>query len=146
MIVSIHDSHPRGFLSFDLLQILEAITAQVRQYSWIVTDAEVVTHAGCTGELLPIGRVLSFAELVHHARHVRQTIEGEVLGWPAASLIAPNLELISRILEFPRSQARVAIRAVDSCFFEVITKDPPIIDLIRQRFRDVRVQDPRNYF
>ena len=139
-IVSIHDMDPRGFLSFDLLQILEAIEESVREYAWVVSEIE------CTGQPVPIETVLSFVQLVEHAARAQQIIDGTIVGCPASYLAAADLEWITRIADFPRTQARVAILAVDSSYFDVIAKDLRIIELIRQSFRDVRVQDPRNYF
>jgi hypothetical protein len=139
-VVSIHDMDQRGFLSFDLLQILRAIEQAVREYSWIVTDME------CTGEPAPTRTILSFNQLADYAQRVEQTINGAVVGVPPGDLAEVDLETVTRISDFPRSRARVAILAVDSSYFEVIAKDPVVITLIQQTFREVRAEDPRHYF
>jgi hypothetical protein len=139
-IVSIHDLDQRGVLSFDLVHVLLAIEGAVREYEWIVSDIE------CIGEPIPAGIVLSFCQLVDYARGVQQTINGSICGFPNRNRVPLDLESIARIMDFPRSPARIAILAVDSTFFEVLSKDLIIIDELRKAFGDVRDQDPRNYF
>lgn len=139
-IVSIHDVGPKGFLSFDLVQILMAMQQSVRQCSWIVSDFE------CTGEPVPTRTIFSFNQLANYAQSVGQTIECTVVGVPPCDLAGTDLETVTRISDFPTSRARVAILAVDSSYFEVISKDSVVITQIQQAFREVRVEDPRRYF
>jgi hypothetical protein len=139
-IVSIHDMDPRGFLSFDLLQILESIQKSALQYVWIVRQIE------CTGEPIPTGTVLSFEQLADHALRAGQTINGTVVGCAPGSFTVGDLESVTQIAGFPKTQATVAILAVDSSYFEVFAKDQSIIDQVRLAFHDVRMQDPRDYF
>ena len=139
-IVSVHDVDPVGILAFDLRQILEALEESVRGYSWVAEWFD------STGECISTGIVLSFDQLIHHARRVGQTIDCTIFGCPSDDLTAADLESITEILDFPKTKARVVILAVDGCYFELIAKDMPIIDQIRQAFRDVRDRDTSGYF
>jgi len=139
-VVSIHDKSSAGYLSFDLLQILEAIGDLVRGYVWLVIDMD------CVGPPIAPKTVFTFDQFITLARQVDQTIDATIVGLPAAYLASTDLQSLGRIRDFPKEPARIAILAVDSSYFDVITKDPSIADRIRTVFLDVRDQDPRNYF
>jgi hypothetical protein len=139
-VVSIHDMTPKGFLSFDLVQIVEALRNEVQNYFWIVEDIE------CTDRMPATGVVLSFQELVDLVNKVGQTINATILGYASMDHATQEQRAGTRLRDFPKSLTRVAILAVDSSYFEVFSKDSRITDLIRRAFHDVRVEDPKAYF
>lgn len=138
-IVSIHDMDPRGFLAFDLADVLKACTT-AQEYDWVVVDIE------CTGSPIPSGVVMSSRTLLEHCRRAGQTITATVMAFPNAASAPVGAVPAMALTDFPRSQARVAILAIDSSHFEVLSKDPDVIDQVRHAFRDVRGADPSQYF
>lgn len=139
-VLSIHDTDEPGCLSFDLVDILQAIEVSVQQYVWLVAEIE------CTGASVPTRTVISFEQLIQHARHIGQMINGAIVGWPANAILGGDFDLMTQIRHFPGSQAMIAIVAVDSSFFEIVSKDQFIVKQIENAFHDVRTEDPTHYF
>jgi hypothetical protein len=139
-IVSIHDGDTRGFLSFDLCQVLESIGDLVAEYSWVVTGAD------CVGLAITEGTFLSTADLLSQSRGLTQMIDGIVMGLPTERLTMVSVEQIVQLEHFPTLPTMIAIVAVDSTFYEVISKRAIIIERIKARFADVRDCNPADYF
>jgi hypothetical protein len=129
LVATIHDMEPRGFLAFDLIDILNCFGSTIHGYEWTVTGLD------CTGteaQLLcdqlekagELGAHLTTEELQTAARNFGQTIEGTFVGVPAQGI-----------------KDQVVIRAVDSSYFEVTTRDPQKLAALQTCFKDVRRRD-----
>lgn len=139
-VVSIHDKDARNVLSFDVLEILEAIEQSARDHWWVVGELE------CIGDPPPCGTVLSFDHVVRCFQRVEQTIDGVIVAGPPSAFASANIVTVARLGDFPSTQNRLAIVAVDSSYFDVASKDAGVVEQLRRKFRDVRDIDPRDYF
>ena len=139
-VVSIHDKAAQGYLAFDLNEILICLGDSAKDYHWLVADVE------CSGEAPPTGVLMPTEELLHRAEKFVQTISGLIVGLPNGGYSAQEVLSISEIRQFPASRACIAILAVDSSFFEILTKDYDHVRLLKNCFQDVRQEDPNMHF
>jgi len=119
--VEIHDMHPRGYLAFDLQDILFCLRDEVIARTWKAEGVE------CTGQATPDfalieenSNVLSGSRLIELSQQVKQIIWGTFTGR------LPNEEAGS-----------IVIKAIDSSFWEVFASNENIAKL-RPRFNDIR--------
>ena len=153
-VVSVHDMRPGGDgLSFDTRDVLLCLGSEIHNYVWALMDLD------CTGEeaqafcdAVQASRrskhalVVSRDELIAAFNKIEQTIDATIIGIPQRVYTPKVLEAISDLSLFPQSPAELIIRAVDSSFFEVITKNHDHVDALKKCFKDVRDEDPSNYF
>ncbi|MEQ9490537.1 MAG: hypothetical protein RIM72_16250 [Alphaproteobacteria bacterium] len=123
--VEIRDKDPRGFLSFDLEQILECLGDAALRRVWRCT------HLECSGEGADALELASEAidpvdgeRLLQLARSVLQVIDGEFAGYLPGQL-----------------HVSLRISAIDSSLWEVFGDDVTL-NRIRAAFKDVRPIDP----
>jgi len=119
--VEIHDCHRRGYLAFDLKDILRALGQDAKERVWRVEQLE------CTGEATPeleqieaASTAVTGEELLALAERTNQIIEGTFLG---------------RLTSENRDSLR--IHAVDSTLWEVFG-DERCLSHIRDSFLYVR--------
>lgn len=153
-VVSVHDMAPRGFLGFDVKDILACLGPGIHDCSWLISNQDDLE---CTGEgrkpLLDAvegspapGLVVSAAELAAFFEDTQQTIDGTIVGISKNSFSSKDLEALGEIERFPETEAQIIIRAVDSSFFEIMTKNPNDIKALKKRFKDVREEAPHKFF
>ena len=119
--LEIHDMHPRGFLGFDLKDVLRCLGKDATDRIWRCVNLEVTGEA--TRELEAVeetGEVLTGERLMSLAERTNQVIWGDFLGR------RPGEETES-----------LRISAIDSSFWEVFG-DEGCLDKVRAAFRDVR--------
>jgi hypothetical protein len=136
--VSIHDMHPNHFLSVDLKDILGCLH-DIADFVWVAKDFE------STSDVFECRMPYTTSELLAALERSGQTINGTILGTPQESVMGSNLETVSDILQFRTSPAQVAILAVDSSYFDVLTKNQAHIEQLTRRFADIRLEDPAEY-
>jgi hypothetical protein len=150
-VVSIHDMAPQGYLSFDVKDILHCLGPGIHDYSWVITELD------CTGkEAQPLcdaversrgqGLMISADELLPASHKFFQTIDATLIGVPKKVYNSQELKGTCDIGSFPEAPAQVVIRAVDSSYFEVITKNYNHVQLVKKCFQDVRDEDIQEYF
>jgi hypothetical protein len=153
-VVTIHDMRPQGHqLSFDTKEVLVCLGPGIHSYLWAITDLD------CTGEeaqpfcdAVEKGRrsgqalLISWDELFAACQKFGQTVEATIIGSPQKAYTTKVLDVVSDLSLFPKSGAELIIRAIDSSFFEVITKRYAHVESLKKCFRDVREEDPTNYF
>jgi hypothetical protein len=139
-VVSIHDKDPRGVLSFDFGEILTSIREFVENFAWVVCSLE------STGGAVRLRTPLQTLGLLNELAGSGQSIDGSIVGVNGTSLNGEALAAVSDLARFPTNEARIALLAIDSSYFEVLAKDREIIEAVRGAFRDVRVEDPIKYF
>ena len=122
LAVTIHDLHERGFLAFDLIDILRLAESETRASIWECRGVECVGKLADELHSVPdaAGRI-SGSELLRLAEGVHQVIDGTFKAYRG--------EEISEWLE---------IQAVDSTMYVVVTGDNELVGRIREWFRDVR--------
>lgn len=152
-VLMIKDLDPRGCLGFDLLDVLEGMGAGVaRSFRWLVTDfdptGDETAHALASRVTAarPMGVVLSGDELLALARRTAQTIDATAVAFQDESALNASIEPFFSIGEFPESDAAHVVRAIDSSYFEVYTKDERVAEALRRRFHDVTDENPDQYF
>jgi hypothetical protein len=141
--LTIKDFAPQGFLSFDVKDILPCLGPDVHRYSWIVTELDATgpeTEALCrrVAECPAQGIVLSSDEFLSASQKIHQTLDGTFIGVPWQAYDPQELDVLVDLDRFPENTAEVVIRAVDSSWFEVMTKNPAHVAAIKARFRDVQ--------
>jgi len=153
-VVSIHDRDPQGYrLSFDMKEVLGCLAASIRDYTWVMTDLD------CTGENAQSlceaveksrkrneALLLSWNEFLSACQNFGQTLDATVIGIPQEKVTAKGLEDIKDLSRFPRDSAELVIRVIDSSFFEVITKNYDHVEALKDCFKDVRAEEPANFF
>jgi hypothetical protein len=72
-------------------------------------------------------------------------IDATIMAAPVQSVTTADLETVTDIFKFRTSRAQLAISAVDSSCFDVLTKNPSHIEQLKKRFADVRWKDPAMY-
>jgi hypothetical protein len=153
-VVTIHDKEPeRQLLAFDTKEVLLCLGSSIHNFVWIIADldctggeaqslCDAVEESRRSGTAL----VVSWNELIAASQKFDQTLDGTILGIPQNADIAKLSTVISDFSLFPRSPVALVIRAVDSSYFEVITKNYHHVELLKKCFRDVREEDSNSYF
>jgi hypothetical protein len=119
--VEIHDMHPRGYLSFDLKDILRSLHDEVVQRVWKVDSVESTGDATRRLEYLSeSGDTISGLELIDLAEHTNQVIWGTFRGD-----------------ELGASSSKLTIKAIDSTLWEVFG-DTASLRKLQASFQDVR--------
>lgn len=118
-ILTISDIAPEtSSLAFDLHDVLDAIGAEVLASSWSVRNVECVgIGSGALHAVAETDRRISGAELLRLAHGVDQVIDGEFRGFEAGFL-----------------QPWIAIYAVDSSAYDVVTDRSAVVAVLRARF------------
>lgn len=127
--VAIHDGTgpgEPGYLTFDLLQLIEALGTRARAARWrvlvsprYVSDADVAAFDSASDGP---GPWISGEQLLAQAREIHQVIDGEFQAFDPSDVSSPWLVL----------------RAVDSSWWEVHSDDPGVEAALRSAFRDIR--------
>jgi hypothetical protein len=148
-VVSVHPD-PAEPLAVDLKDLLAAFAPHLDQWIWCVRNLDWLGQDAekLCGEVEaagPAGLWISSQDLRQQAGGVHQTIEGEFLAFPRGidpgTVDAAELNLAT----FSWNRAELGIVAVDGGFFDVLVKDPALLRCLKG-FRDVRAEDPGNYF
>lgn len=124
--VTISDTDSRGFLSFDLRDILRLLGSRGLASMWHVRGVECIggEAADALHRVSDSGELLDGSRLESLARDITQVIDGEFSG------------------RLPDSQdVWIVIRAVDSSAFDVLTDDESILHALIGHF--ARVDDLR---
>ncbi len=150
-ILSIHDMAPQGFLAFDLKEVLVCLGSAVQDYVWLITELDCLGEGAqrlCeqVSRASGVGVVWTGLELLAASAMFSQTINATLIGVPKETNASENLSDLGHVELFPESRAEVIIRAVDSSFFEVMTKNPDHVQALQARFKDVRVEETEKYF
>ncbi len=151
-IVSVHDVTPYGYLAFDVAEMLDALGPSVDDYIWEVTNldctgGEMASLCGAVEDAKGRGGVrLSTFELRQAARDFGQTVDGTFIAIPRGQYSDEDLRAMLDLARFPETQAQVVVQAVDSTMFEVLTKDYDHVRLLKEKFIDVRDEEPVRYF
>jgi hypothetical protein len=139
-VLSIHDRTPQGLLAFDLVDILECLKETMLSHTWIAFDLDFLG-----GPFVTEGESLTTSALLARARSVAQTIDGTFLAYQDGPV--PGLQNSMWDCDhFPRSNASLAVLAVDATLFEVYTKNDLHSPLLKSRFSDVKEENPEPYF
>jgi hypothetical protein len=155
-IVSIHDRDPQGRLAFDLREVLAALGPSVEHLMWAVTawdaigegDQSLDTELQEARERDLKAIWLSGKVLLSVAERITQTIDATLIAAPMDVLGASSTEELNAVLDvahLPETRAQLVIEAVDSAFFEVMTKHRKQVRALKSRFKDVRDGDPERY-
>ena len=150
-ILSIHDQSPDGFLSFDLKDILLCLGPSIRDYSWLITELDCVgedTEGICetVEKNKKKGLNISAEGLIEVSQRIRQTIDATIIGTRTKEDLESLRNGFRDLEHFPQDRTEVIIRAIDSSFFEVITKNPEHVHRLEECFKNIREENPKNYF
>jgi hypothetical protein len=138
-VLSIHDRDPRGFLAFDLRDILECLLPTIASYTWVAFDLNFSGPSFITE-----GELLATNALLEASRKTAQTIDGHFVAYDER--VDEATVMADRSRSFPQSRAVLEVVAVDSTLFDVLTKKAADVDLIKSRFSDVREEDTSQYW
>jgi len=131
-VLRIHDLKD-GILSVDLYRVLNLLRPRSTEARWMVaavravhTEQEWFDATGVGGKALDAvankGLPLSGRELSELAQRTAQVIWGEFTAALPDALHTPWL----------------TVRAIDSSFYEIITSDESVLEIIVSTFKDVR--------
>jgi hypothetical protein len=128
----------KGFLAFDLRDILVSLPLVANELIWHVLDIEAVGK-GLSGESIlatesrarssPNGILLEFAELKEFSHNLEQTINAKILGVSAGSVLGRAPDQIAGLVKF------ILVEMIDSSLGVVTSDLPDVIDSARCRFR-----------
>jgi hypothetical protein len=133
--LEIWDLHERGYLAFDLRDLMRLLAPRSLAALWTVVCPEnsEVEALEATGEggvelerLAKKGAQITGTELAAIAERTNQVIWGEFVG------------------SLPSNEQWIVIRAFDSTFYEIITADDAVLDTLQATFRDIRLPKPDN--
>jgi hypothetical protein len=151
-IVSIRDATPDDqALSFDLKDILAALGERVAGLRFAIRSLDA-TGAGADESAAQIraadatGLVLDLDQLRAIAARIDQSIDAEIVAYPAGTDPAALTAADRNLAAFPSNRMVLAILAIDSSAFEVYAKDPALAELLLARFHDAHREDPAPYF
>ncbi len=149
-ILSIHDRSPDGFLSFDLKDILLCLGPSIRDYSWLITELDCIgedaERIGESVEKNKKGLNISADDLVEVSQRIHQTIDATIIGTRRKEDLDSLRNGFTGLEHFPQDKTEVIIRAIDSSFFEVITKNQEHVRRLEKCFKNIREENPKNYF
>jgi hypothetical protein len=150
-ILTIHDQSPDGFLSFDLKDILLCLGPTVRDCSWLITDLDCVgedTERICESveRNKKKGLNISADDLIELSQRIHQTLEATIIGTPRKEALDSLRNGFTGLEHFPQDKTEVIIRAIDSSFFEIITKNQEHVHRLEKCFKKIREENPKNYF
>lgn len=131
-----------NILNFDVLDLLICLKEQIKEIVWFVK------YLDYDGPDIPDGKLLTYQELVDCFGLCSQTIDGSLLGFRSQDISRENARSVFDrfdFLKFSRSDCQVVIRAVDSSFFEVYSKQVGIPDLL-EAFFQVQKEGPESFF
>ncbi len=115
----------RGFLTFDLIDILKLLGPAGRESEWKISGVESTGEAADELEsLAEKGGVVKGSKLFDLASRIVQVIDGEFVATKDGG-----------------GRPWIVVRGVDSSTFDVFTDDVGIRAAIRERFREVAELD-----
>ena len=118
----ITDQTPDGFLTVNLIDILQQITPTVLNSTWKIANLE------CLG---------TTAEALYKICDEEQQISGELL-LELATEITQVIEGKCEAYDRDRTQPWLIITAVDSSAYDIETVNDKILDCLRQQFQQVQ--------
>jgi hypothetical protein len=127
--VRIFDLHERGYLAFDLRDLIRLLAPRSLSATWIVvspyeSEFEATGEGGVKlGKLAEKRAAIAGTDLAAIAGKTDQVIWGEFVG------------------SLPSNPNWVVIRAFDSTYYEVTTSDDWILSKLQTTFKDVRPLD-----
>ena len=139
-----------GFLSFDLGDLLEVIAPFASHLDWYVVQFEPAVLAGRQDKAKDsppswvtelwqkseagIVQALSWERLKELSAHIAQTMN--------ALLVAtdPGTPALSSALNLNDERYRLVIQAVDTSFWAVTTHEENVLQALKARFNDVKLQ------
>ena len=90
--------------------------------------------------------MMSWEELIAACQKFEQTLEATIMGIPEKAYAPEVLKAISDFARFPESPVELIIRAIDSSFFEVITKNYDHVESLKGCFKDAGAKESTSYF
>jgi hypothetical protein len=125
--VRIHDMEPGGrFLAVDLRDVLDCLGERALESSWQIDGLWTIPES----EANPLERLANRQEpvpgraLKEAANNVGQVIDGEFVAFDPG-----------------QDKPWVIVEAVDSSYYTVRSREPPVLSSIRDRFHDVSDYD-----
>ena len=138
-----------GFLSFDLGDLLEVIAPFASHLDWYVVQFEPavlgrqdkakgsppswVTELWQKSEA-GVVQAVSWKRLKELSAHITQTMNALLVA------IDPGTPALSSVLDPNDECYRLVIQAVDTSFWAVTTRDENVLQALRTRFNDVKLQ------
>ncbi|MBA2372933.1 MAG: hypothetical protein H0V74_01850 [Chloroflexi bacterium] len=148
--VSIHDSAARGFLDFDLGDLL-AVLRSDRPRKWVVEIEDLSGRALAEATAAEIERrrlareprlVLDEDTFARFADDVTQTLDAEFVAVDAHLTDDEAARLAADYANLLSEPVLLVILAIRGSYWIVLTKSWTDVTRLRDRFRDVRNEDP----
>jgi hypothetical protein len=139
-VVSIRDSQ-EGRLSFDTGDVVRALGQNAASLTWVVNIWEWLVDEGVTPDDGPEGAILTTDQLLQLCSRIRQTQDGEFVGFLPNDIESEFNAGRPDLRNFPMLKARIGILAFDCSFFAVWTRDYKDIEAIKTKFREVVDED-----
>lgn len=138
-VLSIHDRDPRGWLAFDLRDILECLLPAIESYTWVAFDLNFEGES-----FVNEGQLLATSALLEASRQIVQTVDGHFVAYE--DRVDEATVAADRLRSFPQCHAVLEVVAVDSTLFDILTKKAAHVALLRSRFSDIREEDTSQYW
>ncbi len=117
--IRIKDMHPKGFLLFDLKDILSVVKTEVADSKWSCRDVEATTlRSPHVEEYCKNSDLISCKLLMEAAENTRQVVDGIF----SASF---------------NDSEWLRIEAIDSTYWEVFSKSSEVLSKLKEQFNDV---------
>jgi len=126
--ICIEDADEVGALSFDLCDIMAIVGHRARDSQWCCRWVECTgNYASEMHAIADRGLIVSGRTMAHIALLLDQTIDGEYFAFG------------------DDGDAWLVVRAVDSSLFDVLSREPPVLEEIRSHFCCVKDLDMTNF-
>lgn len=140
MLLEIYDKDEKGFLAFDLRDILVQLPNAAWTLEWSVLELDALPAAGCELRVSSVsetvaasqrGVTLKWSELESLANSVLQIIDGKFAAYrPGSDLPVKGANVYE--------DSEYVIEAVDSTYWRVFSRDDAALGRLRKHFKEIR--------
>jgi len=145
-MIEIKDKNATGILAVELTHILDLLSPEGHNFSWVILDLEATGNLGDGKNILdleqeiqqsPKGLLVSWDKLISLSRCFFQVINAVIVGCKDSTSV-PRLQPGE---DFYKS-SEIVLEAIDSSLWRIYVRDDGVLKRFQKTFRDVEVYAP----